>query len=242
MRTVILFLFAIISLSSCLAQPTSPSSELDLLTKAYETKSTELLQQFFTSWHEALPTVSNTEWRTFDDTVQTLYCVFYHLLEHHRSWIGSSVNIVQNSVDFTIVDSVDPRSFTTQTHARTLSDFRPRLPDPGSAVVYLDKKYYDILTHFLDNAGNDPLSTGFDPSEPRSKAEFLRPSVRLLEGHWGGYWLLVTTPMVSLVQLTKGLSEALVTFSEGDYTFWGAVMAKKDSAWTVDRVFVRAIQ
>lgn len=99
----------------------------------------------------------------------------------------------------------------------TIKNFRPRVEIENLKVVYLNKKYAEILNRYLKKR-YFKLGKGriMNPAKSKKGSErrqdFLENLIKIYQGHWGGYWQLVTYPEVNLILFDKEMENAIIYF------------------------------
>lgn len=104
-HALILILLCIFAITKSLQ---AQKSGARILKKAYKHNSTELLDQFFRKWQIAVPTITDNELATFNDTIQEAYKVFTTFYKPTElDSIGGSEwgNDVYHSVKYLIVQN-----------------------------------------------------------------------------------------------------------------------------------------
>jgi len=100
----------------------------------------------------------------------------------------------------------------------SIVNFRPRIKDTSTSVVYFNSGYDSLLSKFI---GEDivPLGTynimqpAFADSLSQLKIDFLSPYIFTMASHWGNYWVIQTSPEVSRVYFSKNRDMARITYS-----------------------------
>ena len=119
----------------------------------------------------------------------------------------------------------------------TVYHFRPAVNFQTPKTVVLTDRYDRILNVFL---GSDhyPFGKGNIMSPAASKGEsakrqaFLENCIKIWYGHWGGYWQLLSYPVVSSIVFDKSFKNALVNYQliyEGGYAYF----KKINGIWTL---------
>ena len=127
--------------------------------------------------------------------------------------------------------------FVKNMPADSIMDFRPPVKAADKVPVYLTPAYEDLLVTFLGNQ-DMPLGSGRGPYPTRSRKEsgnrkkFLETYIRLFYGHWGGYWQLVSYPLVHYVTFDRNREYARVDFRMV-YEGGEAVLHKENGQWTL---------
>jgi len=238
MKALIQIVLCLLVETSLYAQTTTV--KLEILKAAFDADSVSFLDQFVQDWMNKTPMIQPSELQRLDDTLRSLYSLYFDFMHAHREELDSSLNIVQNALDFRLVtsfeDSDEPNGPFSRVH-----DFRPRLPHPANYIVYIDTEYATILSHFLlqENGQVPPLLR----DEAKTRHQFLSHRLVLPEGHWGNYWLLSTAPSISLVQIDRRLTSAIIHYNDGDYSWWVAKVKKtRRGKWIIDQERLIGIQ
>lgn len=117
----------------------------------------------------------------------------------------------------------------------SIIDFRPDIKLIGKKTLYLIGDYYKTVNQFLKNEF-DSLGTGgiMNPAQSKGVSKnrqgFLKRHIKVIPGHWGGYWHIETLPEVNYILLDTDLKRAKVYFrlvNEGGE----ADFEKTDSGW-----------
>lgn len=226
----------------------SKDSLSHVLESAYRNNSLSKLKEFFASWQQETPAVTEQELAPMNDTLRNAYeafSAFYHPDSLERDggseWgndIYSKANafIVQNRVDIYF----DTTSNWTATfnepglHTDSIIDFRPRIQSK-IASVYLTSKYDSILNSFLQNEHTklgdpDIMTPARAKGESERRKEFLERMVTIFYGHWGGYWQLLTYPEAYGITFDPEMQHARISFRMV-YQFGVAELNKADGVW-----------
>ena len=240
----------------------SAQTENQLLKKAYKKKSPELLAQFFETWKQEIPPISEVELSQLNDTLRQAYGVFkgFYKPQSIDSLGGSEwgndiykdvpylavqdfveIYITEDKIHYTekeieeltianineLVkeDSVKEKllqradgkllpfvieNFGADFNAPlgsydvivdSIVNFRPNISAPGKEPLYLTSKYAKILRRFL---GKNKRGV--------KKQAFLANSLKIWQGHWGGYWQIHSYPLAFSITFDKEMKHAKVNF------------------------------
>ncbi len=100
-----------------------------------------------------------------------------------------------------------------ETIVDSITNFRPQI----EKAVFLTDQYSNLLNKFLGNKYYK-LGTGgvMNPAkakgESKRRLDFMNQVVTIFQGHWGGYWVLVTHPQAYNIIFDIGMKNALVNY------------------------------
>ena len=107
----------------------------------------------------------------------------------------------------------------------------------GKKVVYLTKKYKQILDAFLgddhvDLGENNIMQPAFSKGDSRAKQQFIDHAAHIYYGHWGGYWQYETYPEAEQIIFNPEMNRAVVLFR---FVYEGGqvILEKQNGEWTV---------
>jgi len=249
----ILVVFLVLIVSTCFGQ-----KELKKLKKAYEAKSQSQLESFLQQWQsESTPLTSLDSLSDLQKDAYLIYMDFYNPYNLNRvgeaemddsSYVGIDYVIIQNSIPTTTykADTLDASVFKNKDSLKLSSEkiknFRPDIQFEQAKALYLFPKYSKAINKFLGSKSY-PLGFGgiMSPSSARGESaerlKFLNERVRILHGHWGGYWHIETHPFIYGIDFNQSRTEAIVSFRLG-YEGGVAFYEKNNGKWelTVSRI------
>lgn len=117
----------------------------------------------------------------------------------------------------------------------SIIDFRPPVLFTAPKTVVLTQKYRILLGQFLGDehfafAHDDIMAPARSKGESEKRQQFLESCIKIWYGHWGGYWLLHSYPVVGSITFDRNYQHALVNYSliyEGGYAYY----VKNDGNW-----------
>ncbi len=211
-------------------------SQEELLGIAYQEKSVDKLNAFFERWQAEISPITDSEYNNLMPVEKEIYKIHKTIFKPNDenmirsvngpsiSIKGKSIIIIQDRFGYIIDDSLrslmDLRSQDTIHYP--IVNFRPNMNIPDYSVVYLTRKYETILDNFLGEEFG-PFGEGsvMNPSHPRGESklrhQFLELVVRIIPGHWGGYWHFATHPAIGYITINSELTRALLDYRAG----WG---------------------
>jgi hypothetical protein len=221
--------------------PSGASEILNKLNEAYDQQSKEKLNQILEKWH--LEYMSAKTDNIENDTVRNAYQVyleFYTPFDIGRlggsEWgdglySGVSYAIIQNKLTYDFdYESLSVAIFDT------IFDFRPAISfNNGVKTLYLTENYVYALNNFLGDEYN-PVGTGgiMNPAtaggDSYEKQQFLNNYLKIIYGHWGGYWHLETHPEVYRISFDYNMENAIVYFRLV-YEGGKANLTRQDGEW-----------
>ncbi|NDV94460.1 hypothetical protein D0T84_05930 [Dysgonomonas sp. 521] len=119
----------------------------------------------------------------------------------------------------------------------SIMDFRPNVNSQSKRITYLVPKYNVALNNFLGNSywkvkGKLYFSPNRGRREVEKRKAFLEDEVKIWDGHWGGYWQLLSYPQAYSVVFDKDMEYAKVYFRLV-YQGGEAYLKKENGNWTV---------
>ena len=117
----------------------------------------------------------------------------------------------------------------------SIVDFRPKIEFKNVRILYLTPKYSKIINEFLGNKYY-PLGTGgiMNPARAKGtsekKLDFLNSKMKIIYGHWGGYYHIETHPDVFSIDFNKDLTLAKVNYRLG-YQGGEATYKRHNGKW-----------
>lgn len=115
--------------------------------------------------------------------------------------------------------------------------FRPPVSFSNKKVVYLTTAYKRLLNNFLGNEhvklGEESImQVAYSKGESAKRMEYINKAVKIIYGHWGGYWQYETYPQAYNIILDSKLRHAVVNFRYG-YRGGYAILKKHNNQWTI---------
>ena len=115
--------------------------------------------------------------------------------------------------------------------------FRPPVSFSNKKVVYLTTAYKQLLNNFLGNEhvklGEESImQVAYSKGESAKRMEYINKAVKIIYGHWGGYWQYETYPQAYNIILDSKLRHAVVNFRYG-YRGGYAILKKHNNQWTI---------
>jgi hypothetical protein len=206
----------------------------NLLCQAYRTDSLQLLEQFFTNWQRDRAPLSPDNRAKLSPIEQTVYQVFEDFIndaleKHPNAYTGSPFCMIQNDIQFSVVDSATfAHSFSNHDFSDAIDDFRPLPSRLRSNVVYVTPLYETLIENFIKGHCPGSGKRTYDqpwPGWPR--ANFLEQMVQL-RASLGGFHIH-TLPRLS-VRLNSTLSQAIVHSNRGNF-FGTDLFRKTNGRW-----------
>jgi len=242
----ILVVILVLTVSTCFGQ-----KELKKLKKAYEAKSQSQLESFLQQWQsESKPISFPDSLSDLQKDVYQIYEDFYNPFNLSRVGSGEWGDSLYAGIDYVIIqnqllinwyktDTLNFRFFEN-TDSLILSkemigNFRPDITFEQAKTLYLFPQYLKIINTFL-RSKSYPLGFGGIMNPSRAKGEsaerlqFLNEKLKIIHGHWGGYWHIETHPYVYSIEFNKDRTIASVNFRLG-YQGGSATYIKKDGKW-----------
>lgn len=245
MRNKLNLILLIIFLSTfCFSQ-----TELTELQKVYEQKSIEQYEQFLKKWEKESKPISINSLKGLHKDVYQIFQDFYDPFNLAKIGTGergrnlySKVEyvIVQNSIDIAIHKTdelpyyIYDKAKPTMLSKERIDNFRPELK-LGKPILFLLPKYDTIINKFLGSE-KYPLGPGviMNPGgaegESEKRSNFLNQKLKIIYGHWGGYWHIETHPQVLRIDFNENKTIAKVHYRLG-YEGGAALYKKQDSKW-----------
>jgi len=233
-----------------------------LLSKAYQTKSIQLLDTFFRNWIIETKALSIESFNSLNDKTKEVYNVFqvfYNPKDLDKiggSECGNDLYknakylVIQNQVIYEIGDSITVASndtlnyinyITTKDNSAfptdTLKNFRPNINLDSSKTVVLTKDYDDLLNYFLGSKHTklgigNIMAPAKSSGESKKRQEFLEKFIKIFYGHWGSYWQLYSYPTVQKIRFDNSFTNAIVYYRMV-YEGGEAYLKKINSKWTL---------
>jgi len=155
--------------------------------------------------------------------------------------------IVQNNFKIYFTDKIYPefeRNFyfwydenENSKQVDSVVNFRPQINCNDKIPVYLTPKYDTLLNTFL---GSEHLEFGTGgimnvaqaKGKSKRKKSFLENYIKILHGHWGGYWHLCSFPEAYSITFDKDMEYALIYFRL-HYGGGEAILKREGETWTL---------
>jgi hypothetical protein len=224
------------------------------LEHAYAARSAQEAERFFRVWSAAARHRSTADLAAMHPTVRAAYEVFeriYTPTDHTSLGASEFGPDMYGGVPYVVAPGrmmalcyaelpspgIEEAAQARPTVFVTIHDFRPLVSAPGAEVVYLTPDYEWALNTFLGSEFS-PLGSGgsiMNPAAARDESwarlQFLAPYIRIVPGHWGGYWYLVSHPDIGQIMLNEHLTHADAPYQIG-YQGGDAVLDRgPDQAW-----------
>ncbi len=225
--------------------------QANLLEKAYQEESDELLLLFFDNWADYYtPNITSVE----NDTIAEAYKVFEAFyqplrldlitkeLNDNTTYINKPFFIVQGTLrKLSVADKVplatSERFDFANVHTRTVAsliDFRPDVYFKGKRIVYLTPEYHKLLDSFMLRHH----VSAKDPNMLRSRNKYEQDRREYFISRISGIkkriisWDYVTGPCVSEIVIDSRLEYAVVLFSYR-YSGYEAKLQKRNGEWVI---------
>lgn len=245
MRTFLL-LFLVVVVSTCYGQ-----GELRKLKTAYKNNSQSQLESFLQQWQsKSIPVGSLDSLSDLHKDVYQIYMDFYNPFNLLRVGDGEWGEDIYSGIDYVIIqNSILIEVFKTDSLyfsyfedndslilvKERISNFRPDVHFEQAKTLFLFPKYKKAINKFLGSKSN-PLGFGgiMNPSSAKGQSaerlKFLSEKLKIIHGHWGGYWHIETHPYVNVIDFNKDRTYAKVYFRLG-YQGGVAIYSKKNEKW-----------
>ena len=238
-------LFFIICLFFTCTKNTNPFqpndiSQSDLLNKSYEEDSEDLLNEFLIRWQNEVTPIemANVE----NDTLKTLYDIYtefyrpFDLSFFGSEWgdslyYGIKYIILQTSISYIIVDSIfsEPPYPDDYFDYMKIDNFYPNLLFDNAECVFFTMEYDSLLLNFLGDreSWDEPIEYEI---ERIKKQKFLNNLIKIIRGHWGFGWHIMTHPLGQVIRVNKTFTKASVS-CRIIYQWGRAYLEKKNGKW-----------
>lgn len=245
MRQILILILSAFFLT-CFSQ-----EELKNLEKAYKNKSQNHFSQFLQKWQdESTPITSLVSLSDLKKDVYEIYKDFYNPYNLQRIGTGEWGNELYSDVEYVVIQNsifintykTDSLNFGIFTNTDSLIqskdsiiNFRPELQFEQAKTLYLLPKYQIVINKFLGSK-SFPLGFGgiMNPSRARGKSakrlDFLNKKLKIIHGHWGGYWHIETHPEVFSIDFNNDKTIAKVNYRLV-YQGGEAVYIKQNNEW-----------
>ena len=256
MRNLLTLIFTLF-FSTCFGQ-----IELKNLEKAYKKKSQKQYSQFLQQWHkESIPITSFDSLSDPKKDVYQIYKDFYNPFNLNRIGTGEWGDKLYSGIDYVIVQNsiyiytykTDSLNFHIFDNTKSLVlskdsiiNFRPELQFEHAKILFLLPKYESVINKFLGTK-NYPLGTGgiMSPSRARGisarRLKFMNKKLKIIHGHWGGYWHIETHPKVYSIDFNKDRTIAKVNYRLV-YQGGEAVYIKQNGEWQFKEAYLTWIE
>uniref|UniRef100_UPI00404B4ECB hypothetical protein n=1 Tax=Flavobacterium sp. TaxID=239 RepID=UPI00404B4ECB len=230
-------------------------SEFENLENAYRKRSQKHLNQFFQKWQEeSIPTDNLNSLSELEKDVYTIFKDFYNPFNLGRIGDGEWGNELYAEIDYIIVQNkifiytyeIDSLSAINKVNRDTIkfkkdsiNDFCPDLNFGQVKTLFLFPKYEKAINKFLGTK-NEPLGSGniMNPAKARGLSEkrqkFLNKKLKIIHGHWGGYWHIITHPFVFSISFNLDRTIAHVNFRLV-YQGGEAHYVKQNGQWILEK-------
>lgn len=230
-------------------------SEFENLENTYRKRSQKHLNQFLQKWQEvSVPTVNLDSLNELEKDVYTIFKDFYNPFNLGRIGDGEWGNELYAEIDYIIIQN---KIFTYTYQIDNLNDinkknrdsivfkkdsiidFRPDLKFENVKTLFLFSEYEKVINKFLGTKSN-PLGSGniMSPSKAKGLSEkrqkFLNKKLKIIHGHWGGYWHISTHPFVFSISFNSDRTIARVNFRLV-YQGGEAIYKKQNGQWILEK-------
>jgi hypothetical protein len=187
--------------------PTGPEEILNELNEAYDQQSKEKLNQILEKWHIEYSAVkAGNIINDTDRNAYEVYIEFYTPFNIGRLGGSEWGDGLYSNISYAIIQNRLTYAFDYESLSvvipDTIYDFRPEISfNNGVKTLYLTENYEYALNVFLGDEYNPPGAGGImNPAtaegDSYEKQQFLNNYLKIIYGHWGGYWHLETHPEV----------------------------------------------
>ena len=117
----------------------------------------------------------------------------------------------------------------------SINNFRPRISDKTSRLLYFSLDYNNLLSNFIGNdivpwGTNGIMQTAFADSLSQLKIDFLYSNIFIMASHWGNYWEIQTSPKVFNIDFTNDRKFAKVSYAF-PYHQGYSIFEKRNGKW-----------
>lgn len=156
--------------------------------------------------------------------------------------------LMQNSIKVSLYDTtkVLPRNhhkfkvnkndttFWRDVSTLEILDFAPNILFENAKVIHCNSYFKEIINQFLgsDFTNSSIYELPLVKSETKRKLKFLENYVKIIQGHWGGYYHIESFPLVLNIRMNLNMNEAEVFF-KNIYGWYCANLEKKDESWNI---------
>jgi len=205
----------------------------DILESAYEKKSQILYSQFLQNWEDdSKPIIVSDSLNELQKDVYSIFIDFYNPFKLERIGTGEWGKKLYYNIEYVVVqNSIYTRTFKTDSlnfdmferkdslvqSIDSIINFRPAIKLKQAKTLYLLPEYDVAINQFLGNE-HYPLGTGgiMNPSTPKDSSaerlDFLNKKLKIIYGHWGGYWHIETNPEVFSIDFNNDRTIAKVNY------------------------------
>ena len=139
--------------------------------------------------------------------------------------------------EFDISRSIDSYLGIPTARVDSNISFRPPVSFSNKKVVYLTTAYKQLLNNFLGNEhvklGEESImQVAYSKGESAKRMKFINKAVKIIYGHWGGYWQYETYPKAYNIIFDSKLRHAVVNFRYG-YGGGYAILKKQNNQWVI---------
>jgi len=138
--------------------------------------------------------------------------------KYHEKWISSI-----KSGDKYWVNRYGPNVYTVwddslKVLVDSITNFRPNITETQAVPLYLNSKYNNLLENFLGD-NHIPFATGGIMNVARAEGSsadrqrFLSKYLKIIFGHWGDHWDLLTGPTISAMVFDEDMKYVKVYYS-----------------------------
>jgi hypothetical protein len=111
-------------------------------------------------------------------------------------------------------------------------DFAPNVQFENSKVIYCNSNFLEIINQFLGHDFSKSSNDGIPmvKRETKRRLAFLNQFVKIIPGHWGGYYHIESFPVIGSIRMNLEMTEAEVFFTNV-YAFYSATLEKVEGNW-----------
>ncbi len=196
--------------------------DLQLLT-AFNIKNDLYIDRYFKYWEESITPVTEDELISYNDTLKSIYQVFFDFYQLDTVYLNYDYLVLQNDIEYCIVkneiykiygeslgslDSLD--SFLD---FKKIMNFRPRVSFQEIKLLYLDQKHFNTLNYFFNEEnGNYSYINKFNKKRNRNKEIYLSKKIRISKQHWFEGHHYYSFPKIYSMAFNNDLSRVKISY------------------------------
>ncbi|MDT3740452.1 MAG: hypothetical protein RO257_13230 [Candidatus Kapabacteria bacterium] len=128
----------------------------------------------------------------------------------------------------------DTNIYISELSKYVIEDFSPELHFDDKNIIYCSNEFLETINEFLGvsfNRGNI-YELPKPKRETQERLNFLNKLVKIIPGHWGGYYIIESFPRVSKIDFNENFDKAEVYFQNG-YSYFCATFKKNEGNWEI---------
>jgi hypothetical protein len=206
------------------------------------------MRNFFKRWHSKVTPANDKEIQKMPAEEKDVYELYNLFLSEKYKTNPKSKYIVlpltmKYRIDSTATGNSDPEKFNHNApYGKVIENFRPYTSNLDGKTLYLDGLYSKVIEGYIrycqidsqvlkyHKKGNEIAGLNQQDTDYKVRMKLLNKFIPAFEGHWGGYYILISHPVITSITFAKDRTMASLAYTAG-YGGSSDFYVKKSGKW-----------